>query len=208
LYTYAIYCNLFGHLVIEGLLMSEAPVRETSKKVLSPINVAILQLVQGVLPALTAILGGLWVVFTYLDHQQTTHKEELESSIRDTRIRLLEARKPFIDKQLSLYIEVTQLAGKLISNTPDLKEEWKEDYRRFEQLYWAELVLVEDDGVRAAMQKFYTILKWANTQPGPVPDEQWRPLEESSSNLAQAVRKSIEASWELNLSTDLRVKSQ
>jgi hypothetical protein len=34
---------------------------------LSPLTTAILALIQGLLPAMTAIIGGLWVAFTYLD---------------------------------------------------------------------------------------------------------------------------------------------
>jgi hypothetical protein len=39
---------------------------------LSPKTTAILTLVQGLLPALTAILGGLWIVWTYIDNQGRT----------------------------------------------------------------------------------------------------------------------------------------
>jgi len=45
-----------------GKLPERAP-RE--RPPLSPITTAILAHVQGFLPALTAIIGGLWVAFTY-----------------------------------------------------------------------------------------------------------------------------------------------
>jgi hypothetical protein len=51
--------------------MSKLPARTVpERQVLSPLTTAILALIQGLLPAMTAIVGGLWVAFTYLDQQK------------------------------------------------------------------------------------------------------------------------------------------
>jgi hypothetical protein len=71
--------------------MSKLPVREVNRQVLSPRVEATLALIQGLLPAMTAILGGLWVVSTYLDQQKASNTT-----------RLLEAQKPVYEKQLTL----------------------------------------------------------------------------------------------------------
>ncbi len=167
---------------------------------LSPLTLAILALVQGLLPALTAIIGGLWVAFTYLDHQKVARTEQQLQLQRDNRTRLLEARKGFIDKQLALYIETAQVAGKLVSANTDVpKAEWTTTVRRFEQLYWTELSMVEDDTVKLAMEDFYKNVLWVSEQTEIVPIEKWSEIQQSSYRLARALRSSIEASWELNL---------
>ena len=187
--------------------MSDLQDRKPRKEqALSPLTVAILALIQGLLPALSAVAGGLWVAFTYLDHQKEARQQQEEQSKRDNRTRLLEARKQFIDKQLALYIETAQIAGKLVSTDTSVPtDEWRAASRRFEQLYWTELSMVEDDNVKGAMEDFYGHLLWVNEQSSVVPNEKWREIQHSSYRLARALRTSIEASWELpSANTDER----
>jgi hypothetical protein len=181
--------------------MSKLPERKPhEREPLSPLTMAVLALVQGLLPALTAIIGGLWVAFTYLDHQKEARAEQQIQLQRDNRTRLLEARKGFIDKQLALYIETAQVAGKLVSTNTDVpKAEWTTTARRFEQLYWTELSMVEDETVKLAMEDFYKNVQWVSEQTAVVPLEKWHDIQQSSYRLARALRSSIEASWELNL---------
>jgi hypothetical protein len=177
-------------------------VREVPEKdALSPKWKAALQLIQGLLPAITGILAGLWVAKTYLDQQKTNQTQQQIQAEKDSRTRLLEARKPFIDKQLALYIETTKVAGELASTySSGPTNEWNNSFRRFEQLYWTELSMVEDDNVRLAMEDFYKYLNWVNEQPAIVPLEKWRDLQYSSYRLARAIRGSIESTWDVTLS--------
>ena len=48
------------------------------------------------LPVLVAVIGGLWGLYTYIDHAKEAREKELLT-------RRLEAQKPFLDKQLALY---------------------------------------------------------------------------------------------------------
>jgi hypothetical protein len=112
---------------------------------------------------------------------------------------LLEARKPFIDKQLELYIRTAKVAGALVSvNTGIPRAEWMKTFREFEELYWTELSMVEDERVKQAMQDLYPRLKWARDQAEVVPEEKWLAIQQSSYRLAKALRSSIEATWNLN----------
>jgi hypothetical protein len=84
--------------------MSDAPQSDSpEKEPLSPKTKAILALIQGLLPAMTAIVGGLWVAITYLEQQKEARAQQEIQAQRDNKTRLLEARKPFLDKQLALY---------------------------------------------------------------------------------------------------------
>jgi len=181
--------------------MSKLPVRHLpEKQVLSPLTAAVLALIQGVLPAMTAIVGGLWVAFTYLQQQNDARIAQGEQTRKENIARLLQARKPFIDKQLELYVKTAQVAGILVSANTDVKrEDWLKKFREFEQLYWTELSMVEDDNVKHAMQDLYGRLKWARNQPEVVPDDKWDEIQQSSYRLAKALRSSIEATWNLNV---------
>jgi hypothetical protein len=177
--------------------MNAVPARP--QQMLSPLTTAILALIQGLLSAMTAIIGGLWVAFTYLEHQTKARKEQEEQTKRENTARLLEARKPFIDKQLELYIRTAKVAGALVSvNTGIPRAEWMKTFREFEELYWTELSMVEDERVKQAMQDLYPRLKWARDQAEVVPEEKWLAIQQSSYRLAKALRSSIEATWNLN----------
>jgi hypothetical protein len=116
----------------------------------------------------------------------------------------LEARKPFIDKQLDLYVRTAKIAGALVATNGDIvkRDEWLAMFREFEQLYWTELSMVEDDNVKMAMQDLYPRLKWARDQVNVVPEAAWHDVQESSYRLAKALRGSIEATWKLNTDTN------
>jgi|ERR1051326_547478 hypothetical protein len=170
------------------------------KPVLSPATAAILALIQGLLPAMTAIVGGLWVAFTYLENQKEAEAERQLQIKRENVARLLEARKPFIAKQLDLYVKTAQVAGELVASNSDTvqREKWLNTFGTFEQLYWTELSMVEDDTVKSAMQDLYQRLLWARQQPDVIPSDKWKDVQESAYRLARALRSSIEASWNLN----------
>jgi hypothetical protein len=181
--------------------MSKLPIRGTPERdPLSPLTKAILALIQALLPAMTAIVGGLWVAFTYLDHQKETRDQQLIQASKDNRTRMLEARKPFIDKQLALYIETAQVAGRLVSVSPPEvgSGTWRTNFDRFEQLYWAELSMVEDEGVKEAMQEFAKMLRLINNVRLTSTTEMGE-LKQLSYGLARALRSGIEKTWDVDL---------
>jgi len=94
---------------------------------------------------LAAIVGALvtfvWGVYQYFD-----------ARTRDADIRRLEAIEPFLDRQLKLYKEATQVTA-AIATTTDPVERAKAT-SRFWALYYGELALVEDRYVEAAMVAF------------------------------------------------------
>jgi hypothetical protein len=172
------------------------PTKEQAR--LSPTTTAILALTQGLLPALTAIVGGLWIVWTYIDNQKHTQSAQAEQARRDSDARTFEARKPFLDKQLALYIETSQVSGQLVSGDDLLDPEWKKQFRRFEQLYWSELSMVEDDGVKAAMEEFGAKLRLMSGHKDSVSSSDLSELRQLSYRLAKALRSGIESRWNVN----------
>lgn len=123
--------------------------------------------------ALVALGGLVWGITSFL----LTARIQAET-------RQLEARKPFLERQLTLYTEATQNAAILAtSDDPAAKEKAR---RRFLELYWGELAMVESDGVKAAMVNFYGCLVQICDQPK---------MQQRSLELAHACRASLAVSW-------------
>jgi hypothetical protein len=128
-------------------------------------------------------LGGfVWGIATFL----ITNRVQAET-------RLLEARKPFFDYQIQLYKEAVQVT-QVIATTIDPIEKEKKT-KRFWELYWGELGLVEnggiepqDGGVEGAMVAFGTCLN----------DKACSNLPNCSLALAHACRNSLAASYGVN----------
>lgn len=167
--------------------------------VLSSTNQAILALIQGVLPAMTAIVGGIWVAFTFLENQKAARVVELSQAARDNSTRLIEARKPFLDKQWALYIETAQVVGALIGyqysyDTQKPDEMWNANWLRFHQLYWAELALVMDAEVQKPLDAFLESLEPVPNTP-PSTDQQYEELRKAGRELSFALHRSIQKGW-------------
>ena len=130
--------------------------------------------------ALVAVGSLLWGATSFL----ITSRIQAET-------RQLEARKPFLERQLTLYTEATQVAASLAtSSNPDDLEQKRQ---RFWELYWGELALVEnggvgakEGGVEAAMVVFGQCLDRG------CPQSELQPL---ALRLAHACRDSLAASW-------------
>ena len=165
---------------------------------LSPWVSALLQLTQALLPTLTAIAAGAWVAFTYLDQEKEATRQQSVQAEKDNRTRSFEARKPFSDKQLTIYVETSKIIGELVSydhHTPG----WDIAFIRYEELYWTELSMVEDEGVKEAMQDFRPrLLKIKETGGDNINGD----LRNSAYRVARALRASIETTWDINLSAD------
>jgi hypothetical protein len=88
------------------------------------------------------LIGAVWTLYTWDE------------------IAVRESQKPFLEKQLQYYVEASKLAAQLTvlplrapaGVAPE--ETWDGANRRFWELHWGELVVVEDRPVGAAMAQF------------------------------------------------------
>jgi hypothetical protein len=124
-----------------------------------------------------SVLGGViafcWGVYQFI----ATQNAQAET-------RRIEATKPFLERQLKLYTEATQVAATLA--TSKKAEELDAASKRFWSLYWGELALVEDKKVEAAMVQLGRAL-----EAGSVGQQ----LQRHSLELAHACRDSLAESW-------------
>jgi hypothetical protein len=98
---------------------------------------------------LLAVLGAcatfIWTAFTYFDARK-----------RESEARRLEASRTYLDRQLKLFEEATTITARIAVAG---KSAAPEDKRRFWQLYWGELALVEGKKVESAMVRFGNLLQ-------------------------------------------------
>jgi hypothetical protein len=125
------------------------------------------------LGVLIALGGFLWGVTSFM----LTARIQAEA-------RRLESRKIFLDRQLELYTEATQVAATLATSTDAAKLETAQN--RFWELYWGELSMVENRSVEGAMVEIHSCLNRNCTQ------EDLQPL---ALKLAHACRDSLNQSW-------------
>jgi len=99
-----------------------------------------------------------------------------------------ESKKPFWERQVSLYFDATSAAATLA--TSDVESRRREAAADFWRLYWGPLALVEDREVEAAMVRFGKCIDKE------CPRDQRQQL---SLALAHTCRRSLQASWNLTL---------
>jgi len=145
-------------------------------------------------PIITAIVVAGWVAFTWLADQRKLWENRRVEAEKLAEVRLFEARKPFLDKQLQLYFETAQVVGRLV--TLDRQSgAWSENAQRYRALYWSELSMVEHKIVETAMVRFGAILD-LHERTGRYKSE----LEFRSYCLAHAIRDAIQDAWTVGIS--------
>ncbi len=135
----------------------------------------------GVAGAIASFLWGVWVWKDKADNELRQQRAEAQQQAESRRV---EATKPFLEKQLKLYTEASQMAA-LIATSGD-KSEVDKALSRFWQLYWGELALVENRDVEKAMVGMKNVI----VSQGSPSD-----LQQASLKLARACRQSLDKSW-------------
>ena len=114
-------------------------------------------------------------------NEVTQRNREIEAALR-------EARKPFLERQQTLYFEAAASASKLA--TLDGGAERDAARKRFYHLFWGELSVVEDELVESAMVRYKNTFELYES--GQVGKGE---LEQMSLNLAQSCRASLARGW-------------
>jgi hypothetical protein len=160
------------------------------------------------LGTLGAIGTFLWTVYTWREKSRNELAASAADAERSNRARIIEATKPFLERQLELYTVVTRAASMIA--TSDDEKTVQQAIGAFLQLYSGELALVQNEEVAVAMQNYRRALQDLETRPAapgdeaapqnlPVnADDQRQALQQLSLNLASACRKSLAKSWHVD----------
>jgi hypothetical protein len=173
-----------------------------------------LEWVKALVPAMTGIGAGLWVAYRYLADRREAHKQTLRQQRSEELTRALEARKPFLARQLELYFETAEVVGKLVTIDDWDSDEWKAKRARFAVLFWTALSLVEDDQVKKAMVEVRKQLRLVGelkrgrtpTAEGPIGslDKEEEELRQTAYRLARSLKGSLQNSWRVDPGIVLR----
>jgi hypothetical protein len=125
------------------------------------------------LSPLLAVAVFFWGIYTYSDNARETAET-----------RRIEATLPYLKKQLELYTEATKTTAIIATSSDSAATETAT--KRFKELYWGELALVERDAVASAMVSFREALDAKQGQ------DALRPL---ALNLTDACRAELAVSW-------------
>ena len=105
-----------------------------------------------IISPILAIAVFVWGIYTYIDTSEKQLAAQIAEAERNAATRRIEATMPYLEKQLDLYTETTQVTA-IIATSKD-QEEIKIATNRFNELYWGELAMVERDEVAKAMIAF------------------------------------------------------
>jgi len=137
-----------------------------------------------ILSPILAIAVFVWGIYTYLDTSEKQLAAQIAEAERNAATRRIEATMPYLEKQLDLYTEATQVTA--IIATSKVQEEIRIAIKRFNELYWGELAMVERDEVAKAMIAFRNALDNGKEQ---------KELANLALKLAHACRDELAESW-------------
>lgn len=143
-----------------------------------------LELLLKMISPLLAVAVFFWGIYTYRDTANKTAEREAAEAQRTAETRRIEATRPYLDKQLELYTEATRVTA-TIATSPDA-EEVRQASKRFRELYWGELGLVERGSVAGAMIAFRQALDAGSDQ---------AVLKPLALKIAHACRDELALSW-------------
>ncbi|MDB5704616.1 MAG: hypothetical protein JWN66_1732 [Sphingomonas bacterium] len=138
-----------------------------------------------VVPMVIAALGFVWGVYQYFQGQKARSEQVRLDQDREAVQRRIEARRPFLERQLALYTEATHAAATIATSTNAAAV--ASARTRFDELYWGELALVEDSTVEQAMMAYRSGLEREADR---------AELQQLSLGLAVACRDSLAVSWD------------
>jgi hypothetical protein len=144
---------------------------------------------------MSAIGTGGFLLYKFIAEQTAARIERDDRLRTEFTARFLEARKPFLDRQLTLYFETAGITGQLATLEKDIQK-WKDADQRYQELYWSLLSTVENTEVQTAMVNFATALDGYRTVRTLKSEVQLRAL-----CLAHAIRDSIRSTWTVQLAT-------
>ena len=133
---------------------------------------------------LLAVAAFFWGIYTYQKAAEQQLIAQKFDAQRTAETRRIEATRPFLNKQLALYTEATKVTATIATSADS--QEIEKATKRFKELYWGELALVERSDVASAMVSFRTAL---NAKMG---QDALAPL---ALALAHACRDELAESW-------------
>jgi hypothetical protein len=150
----------------------------------------------GVLVAVATRVGSAIAFFVQRADEIEDRKLQTAVNDRQAKAHERESKRTYLEKQAEIYFEVVPLVSKL-ANAESAEVIEKGDERRFWQIFWGEIGMVEDTGVAQAMDLFGKSL---DAFQGRIDNEKCAKKKRAISiTLSHCVRKSLGDSWGVQL---------
>jgi hypothetical protein len=120
-------------------------------------------------------------IFTSVAGYNDARQKEAVARQKEAEARQAEAIKPFIEMKRQRYAEILQVVGALAAQKQD-PEKLAKARVRFWELYWAELTVVEDEDVEAAMVHLGELID---------PGHETTALQDKTLDFAKLIRRKI-----------------
>ncbi|SFF07433.1 hypothetical protein SAMN05518672_11577 [Chitinophaga sp. CF118] len=108
---------------------------------------------------------------------------------KEAESRKIEAAKPFLELRQKLYLDALNNASILASKDLHTEEEVAKAKKRFSELYWGELSLIEESEIEGMMM---AVARAENLTDDPTPTQI------ATYNLAHTMRESLTKSWQVD----------
>ena len=150
----------------------------------------------GVLTAVATLVGSAIAFFVQRADEIEDRKLQTAVNERQAKATERESKRIYLEKQAEIYFEIVPLVSKL-ANAESAELIQQGDERRFWQIFWGELGMVEDADVARAMDLFGVSL---NAFQGRIDKGQCAKMRKAISiTLSHCVRKSLGDSWDVQL---------
>ena len=138
---------------------------------------SILKLIQ----VLSVVVGAVISILSF----NNARVKEAEARKSDFEKRQIEAAKPLLELRQKRYMETIEAVSVLATPDKHTPQELDKARKRFEELYWGELSMVEEKGVEAAMVRVRQSLDSGSASE----------IQKSTYNLSHILRDSLLKSW-------------
>ena len=152
----------------------------------------ILRLFERLIPILIPVAGGIWAIVLFADNRTEVAEKQAIEQIAQSRTRLVEAQKPFIDHQFGIYKDLTRLLGDLLVFREEDRPKWDKLYDEYWRVHIGPMHFVENDAVREANLKFGQSLQ-EYRQVGNT--ETYQKVRDTSEALITAMKNDLKSSW-------------
>jgi len=152
-------------------------------------KISLTESITKIIQSLSIVIGIVISIVSF----NAAREKEAESRRLELEKRKIEAAKPFLELRQKLYLEAVEAASIWAANEEHNEEEIRKARKRFQELYWGALSVVEDRRVECAMIRMAVSLNI--TQPTNDDCGKLETPKNASYKLSHVIRDSLLSSW-------------
>jgi hypothetical protein len=154
----------------------------------------VLKFLDRVITIFVPVVGGLWAVYLFTANRTDIASKEAEQQVTQSRARLVEAQKPYIEYQFGVYKDLTKLLGEMLfyHEQPGERDKWFQNYDSYWRLTSGTMHFVENDTVRDAINEFNVVLEKYRADGGV---DNYQNVRKAGEKLIVTMKNDLKSSW-------------